>query len=338
MTEVPYVLVTDDAHPAPGVGLPDPESESDHGDPPAERPPAPKGPPASRGAGTIGAFLRTQGFAVDDHPVVGRSTPWDRVRWIVVHHTVSACDPADEADEAAYLKTASGRFPPLAQLMLGQSGTVWVLCQQRPGQNEPGRASHAGKGSLAGIRRECANQVALGIEVQCAGTHPLATHPHQYDVLIRLVAALCRRYGIGAAKVIGHKEWSSEGKVDPRDDMATIRADVARALGARSAAPGGAAPVTAHSPGFTPQFRQGRKVYRSKMRFEQADSDSVWNVQNALIAKGLPIEDGPTDFYGEAARAACQRFQEAQGWTGSDADGIAGPETTRRLGLIWVPD
>jgi hypothetical protein len=36
--------------------------------------------------------------------------------------------------------------------------------------------------------------------------------------------------------------------------------------------------------------------------------------------------------------AACATFQRAQGWTNADADGIAGPETARRLGLTWVQD
>jgi murein L,D-transpeptidase YcbB/YkuD len=83
-------------------------------------------------------------------------------------------------------------------------------------------------------------------------------------------------------------------------------------------------------------YRQGRKVYSSKMKRGQANSDSVWNLQVALLSKGYSIPDGPTDTYGSQTQAACQRFQKAQGWTGSDADGIAGPETVKRLGLTWV--
>lgn len=342
MTDTPYEPVDDDAHPVVGVGTPDAEATADHGDAPEERPPLPRDPPAGRPASSLGAYLRRQGFTVDDHPVPGRSTTWDRVRWVVVHHTVSACDPKDEAHEAHYLKTVEGRFPPLAQLMLGQSGKVWVLAEQRRGQNEPGRASHAGEGSFPGIPRDCANQVALGIEVQCKGNHALATHEHQYTVLVQLVAALCRRYGLRAAKVIGHKEWSSEGKVDPRDSMHAVRADVARALASGHAhvpAPHHDGPAAAATHGsFKPQYRQGRRVYASKMHAGQVDSDSVWNVQNALMAKGFSIPDGPTDAFVPEAVDACRRFQEAQGWTGSDADGIPGPVTVKRLGLVWVKD
>ena len=83
-------------------------------------------------------------------------------------------------------------------------------------------------------------------------------------------------------------------------------------------------------------FRQGRKVYRSKMRFRQDDSDSVWNLQLALLTAGLKFINGPTGNYGRHTRRACREFQRKQGWTGPDADGIAGPETIRRLGLVWA--
>jgi peptidoglycan hydrolase-like protein with peptidoglycan-binding domain len=62
----------------------------------------------------------------------------------------------------------------------------------------------------------------------------------------------------------------------------------------------------------------------------------VWNLQVALLNKGYSIPDGPTDYYGSQTVTACQKFQKAQGWTGSDADGICGPETAKRLGLTWV--
>ena len=83
-------------------------------------------------------------------------------------------------------------------------------------------------------------------------------------------------------------------------------------------------------------YRQGKKVYRSRMRFKQPDSDSVWNLQVALMAKGFKFSDGPSGYYGGHTRAMCAAFQRRQGWSGSDADGIAGPGTIRRLGLVWV--
>lgn len=108
------------------------------------------------------------------------------------------------------------------------------------------------------------------------------------------------------------------------------------------ACPSGALPIqrraTAAAGPQAVRFRQGKKVYRSKMRFRQPDSDSVWNLQVALIAKGFRFADGPTGFYGTHTRNAVAAFQRRQGWRGADANGIAGPLTVRRLGLVWVKD
>lgn len=100
--------------------------------------------------------------------------------------------------------------------------------------------------------------------------------------------------------------------------------------------PAGALPVQRDANTGSPRYRQGEQVYRSKMRFGQGDSDSVWNLQTALMAKGFRFEDGPTGYYGAHTRRSCAAFQRKQGWTGLDADGIAGPSTIRQLGLVWV--
>jgi hypothetical protein len=98
--------------------------------------------------------------------------------------------------------------------------------------------------------------------------------------------------------------------------------------------PSGKLPVQRHS--VPNGYRQGKKVHQSKMRFRQVDSDSVWNLQVALIAKGFKIPGGSTGFYGAATKSACAAFQRKQGWKGQDADGIAGRFTVRRLGLLWI--
>ena len=86
-------------------------------------------------------------------------------------------------------------------------------------------------------------------------------------------------------------------------------------------------------------FRQGRKVYRSKMHYGQKGSDSVWNLQRALIQHHYSIGvPGPTGNYLDGTRAAVTAYQSAQGWAGADADGIAGKSSITRLGLVWVED
>lgn len=84
------------------------------------------------------------------------------------------------------------------------------------------------------------------------------------------------------------------------------------------------------------RFRQDRKVFRSRMRFRQGDSNSVWNLQLALMRAGFPFADGPTAYYGRHTRRCCARFQRRQGWRGPAADGMAGPLTIQRLNLEWV--
>ncbi|HEX6888035.1 MAG TPA: peptidoglycan-binding protein [Candidatus Nanopelagicales bacterium] len=56
-------------------------------------------------------------------------------------------------------------------------------------------------------------------------------------------------------------------------------------------------------------------------------------LQRALIARGFGIPSGPTGWYGPETTKAVRAFQAAQGWSGSAADGIAGPLTLRRLGV-----
>jgi hypothetical protein len=180
---------------------------------------------------TLGDYLRDEGFKVNESNVPsGRDAAWDRVKWIFVHHTADSCDPKQAASRASYIKTASGRYPPLAQLMLGRDQVVYVCCKPRSGDHEPGRASHAGEGDYPGIPTDRGNEVALGVEVQCSGAHKISTHADSYASLIELAASLCRRYGLSSDKVIGHKEYSSTGKIDPRDSMDAIRADVRQAL------------------------------------------------------------------------------------------------------------
>jgi len=104
-----------------------------------------------------------------------------------------------------------------------------------------------------------------------------------------------------------------------------------------SACPAGELPVQRDADS-APSYRQGRRVYRSRMRLGQDDSDSVWNLQVALIARGFEFEDGPTGYYGNHTRRSVAAFQRRRGWSGADADGLAGPATIDKLGLLWVPE
>lgn len=98
-------------------------------------------------------------------------------------------------------------------------------------------------------------------------------------------------------------------------------------------------PILDHAAGDdVPGFKQGGKVYSSKMWYGQKDSDSVENVQIALNKAGANPKLPETGNYLDQTLAAAKKFQEKQGWSGKDADGIVGPGTARKLGLTWVDD
>ena len=101
-----------------------------------------------------------------------------------------------------------------------------------------------------------------------------------------------------------------------------------------SACPTGDLPV--QEKGEALGYRQGRRVYGSRMHLGQDDSDSVWNLQVALISRGFEFQNGPTGYYGEHTQRCVGFFQRRRGWSGSGADGVAGPRTVDRLGLAWV--
>lgn len=63
------------------------------------------------------------------------------------------------------------------------------------------------------------------------------------------------------------------------------------------------------------------------------DASQTRALQVALIARGFSIPAGATGTYGPQTRAAVAAFQRSQGWSGSSADGLAGAETLRRLGI-----
>lgn len=198
--------------------------------------------------GSLAADLRAAGFEIDDSNVpYGRSSTWDRPKFILMHHTASAAS-ASPASVAAYVRTG-GDSPPLSQFVVDNDGKVWLCSKARSGQAEPGRASHAGKGTWPGVPRDRMNEVSVGIEFQHPGDKPILGI--QYDRGVKFMAFLCKRYGIftrdkngkiTVPNVIGHKEWSSSGKVDPCNDMDVVRADVAKALEALEGSAGPSEP------------------------------------------------------------------------------------------------
>ncbi|QIY93194.1 peptidoglycan DD-metalloendopeptidase family protein [Streptomyces sp. S1D4-11] len=72
-------------------------------------------------------------------------------------------------------------------------------------------------------------------------------------------------------------------------------------------------------------------VALSHVCFGETNED-IRVVQEALIARGHEIPDGPTGFFGEQTKAAYRAEQLVQGFTGADADGIPGCTSLTALG------
>lgn len=120
---------------------------------------------------------------------------------------------------------------PLAQLVLERDGTYRVIAA--------GVCWHAGRGSWGDWPTNNANYHTIGIEAVNDGVgQPWPAV--QIDAYQRGVAAILRKIGRNSRSFAGHKEYSSEGKIDPANiDLNAFRAAVQRVI---DAGPGEGAP------------------------------------------------------------------------------------------------
>ncbi|WP_327143092.1 peptidoglycan recognition protein family protein [Nocardia sp. NBC_01327] len=117
---------------------------------------------------------------------------------------------------------------PLAQLVLERDGTYRVIAV--------GVCWHAGRGSWPGWPTNNANYHTIGIEAVSRGDGTDWT-PVQLDAYRRGCAAILRRIGRNADDCVAHREYSSEGKIDPYGiDMDAFRADVQALIDGEDAA------------------------------------------------------------------------------------------------------
>ncbi|MET8797450.1 N-acetylmuramoyl-L-alanine amidase [Nocardia sp. NPDC004568] len=161
--------------------------------------------------------LRGAGLAVIEHDGWRERGHGDflDIRGVLCHHTGGG-GPND------WRIVQDGRpdLPgPLAQLVLEKDGTYRVIAV--------GVCWHAGRGSWPGWPTDNANYHTIGIEAVSRGTPPWDWTPAQLDAYKRGCAALLRRIGRGAGDCVAHREYSSEGKIDPAGlDMNAFRRDV----------------------------------------------------------------------------------------------------------------
>lgn len=139
----------------------------------------------------------------------------------IFHHTAS--NQSSGLDVVTLNMCTYGRSDlpgPLCQLMLGRSGTVYVVAA--------GLANHAGAGYVPGVPKDMGNYYLLGTEMESDGVSNDWTEA-QLRVMPHLGAAIEEAYGAGNRGFIqvGHKEYSSQGKIDPSFiDMDDLRDNI----------------------------------------------------------------------------------------------------------------
>lgn len=137
------------------------------------------------------------------------------IRGVICHHTAGG-----GTNDWKIVQDGRSDLPgPLAQLVLERDGTYRVIAA--------GVCWHAGRGSWPGWPTNNANFHTIGIEAVNNGTGQ-EWPAVQLDAYKRGCAAILRHIGRDANDCVGHKEYSSEGKIDPFPiDMDAFRRDVA---------------------------------------------------------------------------------------------------------------
>ncbi|WP_082853962.1 MULTISPECIES: peptidoglycan recognition protein family protein [Nocardia] len=160
--------------------------------------------------------LRAEGLAVVEHDGWRDRGHGDfrDIRGVICHHTAGG-----GSNDWRIVQNGRPDLPgPLAQLVLERDGTYRVIAA--------GVCWHAGRGSWPGWPTNDANFHTIGIEAVSRGDGTDWT-PAQLDAYKRGCAAILRRIGRDADDCVGHREYSSEGKIDPTGiDMIAFRRDV----------------------------------------------------------------------------------------------------------------
>jgi len=211
-------------------------------------------------------------------------------RGVVAHHTGSGA-PGNYPSLNTIISGRSDLSGPLSAYGLGRDGTVYVIAA--------GVCWHAGSGIEWGgwMPANEGNWYAVGIEAESIGTADDWT-PAQRDAYPRLVAAILHYLGQPASRLVGHKEFSTAGKIDPAFwDMTAFRAEVAALLESRTTDMDASTPIT---------FPASAQAY-----FE----DFVGAGLGEIIAKNFPLGDPKGAPFGAVmaytAMRACAAANEA---------------------------
>lgn len=164
--------------------------------------------------------LRAAGLTVVEQPGWQTRGHGDMgtVRGVLCHDTASNLTTDDKADITLVTNGRPDLAGPLAQLVLGHTGTYYVICA--------GKAWHAGAGKWQGITT--GNSSFIGIEAENPGKPDSVWPPQQYDAYAKGCAAILKHVGASSNMCAGHKEYALPPgrKSDPNFNMIAFRAAV----------------------------------------------------------------------------------------------------------------
>jgi hypothetical protein len=143
---------------------------------------------------------------------------------VMVHHT--AGPDSSPAPSRSVVRTGRPDLSgPLCNVLVRRDNKAEIVSR--------GRANHAGAGVWSGIPRDQGNQYAVGIEIEHEGTDA-EPWTSEYMAFCRLVAAACLDHiGVTASKLVAHKEYAPDRKIDPwKWNMGSERDKVAQLLAA----------------------------------------------------------------------------------------------------------
>ncbi|WP_439676010.1 N-acetylmuramoyl-L-alanine amidase [Embleya sp. MST-111070] len=279
------------------------------------------------------AALRAEGVDVVEHRSwrthnrnhMGAFGP---VNGIIIHHTAGV-----GSGMVDYCYDGDASLPgPVCHAVAARDARIYLVGN--------GRANHAGKGSAAVLDRVIAESGApykpgadevdgnvrlYGIEVEHWGdSRPYPAE--QYEQVVRWAAGICRAHGWSANSIIGHKEWTRR-KPDPSFSMDQFRADVAARLGST--------PTKPTTP-TGPDVSLSRLISAARTNPAANGTPVTYPparlVEISLASEGLLDPSLVDGHYGTATVRAYAAWQRRLGYTGTDADGIPGETSLRKLG------
>jgi len=290
-------------------------------------------------ADTILTVLRAEGIDVFEHTgwrthnrdaATGKT--FGPVHGVLIHHT------AGHNDKEVCYNGRSDLPGPLCHSWLGKTAGLWMIGN--------GRANHAGlvDGDVIQALIEersplpkddeadtDGNDSLYGLEIENLGDGKDPYPTAQYNTAVLWAAALCRKHGWSEKSVAGHKEVQP-GKIDPTFDMdafrQAVKVQLAKSPGDVIVTPTPVKPkvdlsLIVSAAKTDPGAKQGHVTYMTGTNL----------VEDALVKEGFLSKTYAHDgSFGSTTVAAYKKWQLKLGYTGSDADGIPGSTSLKKLG------